>query len=224
MNPLKVETAMRDITYLRNQYSGDDCYIVAAGASAGFVSPSFFSGKLAIGVNEVYTRFPRLPYHIRKEATGMDEVVKAIQPHGGKLIISKYNSGSHTCGLNKTDQADYVFNHEENRLKEIDLSVLGEDKLIVSYSTITSAMHLAAYMGVYNIILVGHDCGLLDGHANFEGYPTATGGQEFYLRWITEIEPQTLIVKKALQNFYGCHIYSLNPFINFGLEGHHHAR
>lgn len=215
---------MREIAYLRNQYSGEDCYIVAAGASAGFISPNFFKGKLAVGVNEVYTRFPRLPYYIRKEAVGLEAASEAIKPFGGQLVVSKYNCGSKTCGLNKTDLADYVFDHEENKLTEIDFSVLGDDKLIVSYSTITSAIHLAAYMGAANIILVGHDCGMVDGHANFEGYPTATAGQDFYLRWIREIEPQTVMVKEAIQSFYGCEIYSLNPFINFNLEGHHFAR
>lgn len=214
----------RSITYLRNQYSGDDCYIVAAGASAGYISPSFLLGKLAIGVNEVYTRFPRLPYFIRKEAVGMEECANHIHPHGGQLIASKYNCGSKSCGLNKTDQADYIFEHEENALTSIDFSVLGDDRLIVSYSTITSAIHLAAYMGAYNIILIGHDCGTLDGKPNFEGYPKATGGQDFYLRWITEIEPQTIMVKQEIMNHYQCNIYSLNPFINFGLEGHRYVR
>lgn len=197
---------------------------MAAGASAGYVSPSFLLGKLAIGVNEVYTRFPRLPYFIRKETAGLDETAQAIESHGGRLIVSKWNMGSRKCGLNPTDKADYVFDHEENGLSEIDLSVLGDDKLIVSYSTITSAMHLAAYMGASNIILIGHDCGTLDGKANFEGYPKAIGGNDFYLRWINEIEPQTIRVKQALVDFYGCSIYSLNPFVNFGLEGHHYGR
>ena len=34
------------------------------------------------------------------------------------------------------------------------------------------------------------------------------------------IESNTLEVKKKIKEVYNCNIYSLNPFINFGLEGH----
>ena len=37
--------------------------------------------------------------------------------------------------------------------------------------------------------------------------------------WAT-IESNTLEVKKKIKEVYNCNIYSLNPFINFGLEGH----
>jgi hypothetical protein len=33
-------------------------------------------------------------------------------------------------------------------------------------------MHLAAYMGAKNIILIGHDCGTLNGEPNFKDYHT----------------------------------------------------
>ena len=42
-----------------------------------------------------------------------------------------------------------------------------DNKLIVSGSTITTAIHLAAHMGAKYIILLGHDCGTLDGENNF---------------------------------------------------------
>ena len=88
-------------------------------------------------------------------------------------------------------------------------------------------------MGAKYIILVGHDCGTLDGEPNFNGYhddstySISHGNEEpkeKYKLWLSEIEEQTITLKKLLKEKYGCEIYSLNPFINFGLEGHRYER
>ncbi len=102
------------------------------------------------------------------------------------------------------------------------MSVIGTDMIVVSYSTITSAMHVAAYLGARNIILVGHDCGYVDGKKNFDGYPEPILGRisGFYDRFLGSIEPQSIAVRERLRDVYGCCIYSLNPFLNFQLEGH----
>ena len=97
------------------------------------------------------------------------------------------------------------------------------DALVVSFSTITSAMHLAAYMGARNIILVGHDCGTIDGKLKFEGYPVPEFqevNKDFYRNFLQNIEPQTKLVRDQLQTVYECRVYSLNPWVNVGLEGH----
>tara|TARA_Y100000768_G_scaffold383241_1_gene365025 strand:+ start:323 stop:1240 length:918 start_codon:yes stop_codon:yes gene_type:complete len=101
-----------------------------------------------------------------------------------------------------------------------------ENSLYVSFSTITTGIHLAAHMGAKNIILVGHDCGTLNGECNFTGYHTKQtmglnwrGNEKGYEKWLLDIEGVTIELKKTLQEKYGCNICSLNPFINFNLEG-----
>ena len=104
------------------------------------------------------------------------------------------------------------------------MNVVGTDMIVVSYSTITSAIHIAAYMGATNIIIVGHDCGTLDGNVNIAGYDESPHGAQFYRDFFTRIEPQTIALRAKLKEIYGCNVYSLNPFINFGLEGHKYER
>ena len=212
----------RSIQEQAGMYDGYDIYVVASGPSAGFIEPEFFDNKVAIGVNEAWLRFPNLDYLVRKEA----ERSQAAYMSGIPLVISRHNCGVLAYALNRLDGPSdyYVFEHADNQLSNVDLSVIGTDKLIVSWSTITSAMHLAAYMGAANIILVGHDCGLIDGQHNMQGYPTALNGEKFYLDWLTKIEPQSILVRAALQEHYGCRIYSLNPFLNLGMEGHEYSR
>ena len=104
------------------------------------------------------------------------------------------------------------------------LQKLNEDELLVSFSTITSGIYLAAYMGAKNIILVGHDCGTIDGQSNFKNYHSKESrlqkSTDSYNVWLRKIEKDTIILKQFLKDKYKCNIYSLNPFVSFRLEGH----
>lgn len=215
-----------------DKHLGEDIYIIASGASMDYVDPRFFEGKITIGINQVYKKF-NCNYLVRKE-------VKFIKPSlatGAKVIVSEYDSGNLNSGADKLNTNKiqhhnlYYFEHLDNMHQYVDTSVIdtGSDKMVVSYSTITTAMHIAAYMGAANIIICGHDAGVLDGKLNFTGYNdkiTDTPWQNWdqYRAWLKVIESQTLKVKKTLEEVYDVTILSLNPFINFGLEGHKYER
>lgn len=217
-------TDTNPVTVLKDIHKGHDVYVIASGASAGFVDPEFFRNKYTIGVNDVWKRFYYLDYIVRKDANRMTGTADFCRHTGTKLIVSKYNAGNFNSGLNDLKHADYVFEHDNNEHTSVNLDVVGTDKIIVSYSTITSAIHLAAYMGAENIIIVGHDCGLLDGKMNMDEYPTSPFGDKFYSKFISVIEPQTKAVRQRIKDVYGCNLYSLNPFLNFGLEDHIYER
>jgi hypothetical protein len=213
----------RSIVDLKGRYIDYDLYILASGPSAEYIDPDFFNNKIVIGVNEVWIRFSNLDYLVRKETARSQGAYESGIP----LIVSRYNCGTLTgtrSGFEGGDRPYYVFEHNNNGLKEIDLSVVGTDKIVVSYSTITSAIHIAAYMGAANVIVIGHDCGTLDGKLRMGALPEAIAGDRFYRSFITEIEPQTLALRERLKEVYNCNVYSLNPFINFGLEGHKYER
>jgi hypothetical protein len=77
-------------------------------------------------------------------------------------------------------------------------------------------------MGAATVMMVGADCGILDGKTN-EGthplteVPDPTRTPEAILaRW----EGHLRLVKRKLVDEYGVRIYSLNPFLNPNLEGH----
>jgi hypothetical protein len=208
-----------EATQLKNIHDGADIWVIASGPSAGFVEPGFFDGKITIGVNRVWTRFETKYLVVKEQA-----VLPAAIATGSVVVASNHNCGNLSYAVNKAKTNGrnyYYFEHQNNETEHIDLSVIGSDKIIVSFSTITSAMHLAAYMGAANIILVGHDCGTIDGQVNFDGYPESLSKSEvFYRDFLSRIEPQTRMVKAKLIEAYGCRIYSLNPWINFGLEDH----
>ena len=85
-------------------------------------------------------------------------------------------------------------------------------------------------MKAINIILLGHDCGLIDNESNFTNYHTKdtlsiswkNKPQEQYNNWLNIIENQTIILKKFLKE-NNVNVMSINLFINFNLEGHSYS-
>ena len=210
-----------------NKHMGKDIYILASGKTIDYIDTSFFEGKIVIGVNQVYKKFVPT-YLVRKERALLLDVLKACPQtiH----FISRGNCGGNkilnTDTLRDVEDKNIVIYDHDNNVGSV-VFPSGKDKLVVSRSTITTAIHLAAYMGAKNIMVVGHDCGLLDGECNFKGYHSNEtykiahkGGEKRYKTWITGIEQDTIALRKILRTKYGCNIYSINPFINIGLEGH----
>ena len=225
---------MKELQDFKNIHLNEDIYVLASGKSIDFIDESFFSNKIILGVNQVYKKI-KCNYLLRKENALLEDVVKTNPDtiH----FISRGNCGSNNI-INllsiikhfKDNDNIVVFNHNKN-INNIPKTII-DDELLVSASTITSAIHLAAYMGAKNIILVGHDGGMINRECNFTGYHTdktykiawPNRGKDDYIQWIKNIENDTILLKKMLHEKYGCNILSINPFINFNLEGNIYSK
>ncbi len=156
--------------------------------------------------------------------------VQECKEKGIPLIFSEYFKGDDSKELNTPDyENSYFFKHNSKRTEfDYNLENLKEDEILSSKSTAASIIHIAAYMGAKNIILCGHDCGRLDGDMYYEGYMESD--------WISsenwpgidshtsKIEIETQKLRLYLMETYDCNIHSLNPFLNFGLEGHNFVK
>lgn len=203
-----------NISQLKSKHRGKDIYIIASGPSLQFVDKSFFDGKLTIGVNFVVDTIPSVTYHLVKEKYAAE--LCNCKWHID--VVSEYDCGNLTSLKNPVRH--YSFKHKNNEHETFDEELDTDDSLIVSWSTITSAIHFAYFLGAKNIILVGHDCGYIDNKSHISGYIV---GSAYSDKFLCKIEPQTLKLKDLL-NKKGVNLYSLNPFINFGLEGHAYTR
>lgn len=225
------------IDCLKNYFEGEDIYVIASGKSCDFVDPSFFDNKITIGVNIVFCRF-NTTFLIRKENSIL-ELVENLELPSIHILSVGDCGGSNRRNLDyyKKNPAEnvFLFNHKLNKLTGISAPDLEKNELVVSFSTITSAIHLAAFLGAKNVILLGHDCGTIDGESNFKSYlefrddkmkvslPFGKNKDEYkkwYDNWLKQIEDQTIWTKRMLKKKYDTNVYSLNPFINFNLEGH----
>ena len=185
---------------LKDKHKGEDIWGICAGSSMNYISSDFFENKLVIGQNDVFKHYP-CDYVLMKDCMEEPRFPRAIHDNA------------------------YVCNHNK-RVKtfEEELSGLSDEEIIVSRSSVTSLIHVAAYMGAKNIILVGHDCGRLDGDLYYDGYTEqdwiSAGNWVDADKFMGELEVQTQAVRAFLKQKYDCNIHSLNPFLNFGLEGH----
>jgi len=213
---------VNNITALRDIHRGKDIYVVASGKSLDYFSSTFFDDRIVIGVNQVYKKI-RTKYLVYKEPKLLDKAVAT----GAKVLLSKHRYGNTRLPLNvipRDSRNVYTYRHNCNTDAGIIDSSDIKEKLIVSKSTITTAIHAAAYMGAGSIFIVGHDCGLINNEANFSGYYdtiTDTPWKQWddYKAWLLTIEAQTKNVKALISKAYSCNIHSINPFINFNLEG-----
>ena len=212
------------ITELKGAHAAADIWIIAAGPSLNHVHPSFFDNKITIGVNRV-CKFFKCDYVVAKDGRGFKEIISSTD-NDSKLILSKHESGNLHQNLNTVEGEHYIFEHPAKPGERPDLACIAatDDRIVVSYSTITSAIHIAAYMGAKNIIICGHDCGTIDGKSTIEGYydkiKPHQGTEQGYVSWLSQIENHTTLVANEINKVYGSNVCSLNPFINFNLEGH----
>jgi len=215
---------MKNITELKNKHVDEDIYILASGKSVDFYNDDFFDNKIIIGVNQVYKKV-WCDYFVRKEV----KFIKQSLDTNSIVIVSEYDSGNLNSGndklnTNKIEHENlYYFEHLDNKHTQIDTSVFGTDKIVVSFSTITSAIHIAAYMGAKNIILIGHDCGTINGDMTFNGYYTNINDTPWqnwdqYKSWLKVIESQTILVKKEIKKTYNANVVSMIPFVSLNLE------
>ncbi|MCP4887261.1 MAG: hypothetical protein GY904_11695 [Planctomycetaceae bacterium] len=210
----------RDICEFKDIHAGSDVWVIASGPSMNFVDPSFFTNKISVGVNRVNSKFD-CDYIVAKDGRGFDELVKHRKR--AKFILSKWESGNPGGKLNQIPNDHWIFDHPAKPNEKPDISVIGSEQIVVSHSTITSALHIAAFMGAENIIMCGHDCGAINGHNSMFDYYQEIAPQQgtdlAYFRWLSRIEDHTIQVRESLKSVYGVSIHSLNPFVNFNLEG-----
>ena len=214
---------IRLISELKDIHKGNDIWVLGSGPSMNHIDNSFFENKITIGVNRI-CKFFKCNYIVAKDDTGFESILN--NKKSSKLILSKHHGGTIGQRLNKVNVEHYIFSHPEKKDERPDISVIkkNSNQIVVSYSTITSAIHLAAYMGAKNIIICGHDCGTIDGYSTIKNYYksikpvqiTAKG----YINWLKIIELDTLTVNSAIKKEYLCNIHSLNPFMNLNATQH----
>jgi len=215
---------LEDISKFKDQYKGEDIYVLGSGASLDYIDSSFFDNKISIGTNQTYRKF-NTTFILRKEHSLVKEALETTQ---SKVIVARFNAGnSPEFNLNQpSNNRLYYFNHRRmGGNMKVDLEAFNTpNQLVASYSTITSSIHFAYHLGAKNIILAGVDHGVLDDKHTFEGYyksiqETPWGDWNQYKNWLNQLEGDTRAIKRKL-NELGVNVYSLNPFINFKLEGH----
>lgn len=215
-------------TELRNIHKGEDIWILLAGSSMDYLDPSLFENKITIGQNQIYRHFP-CNYVIMKdcnEKPRFPESLAELDKLNTPVLYSEYYKGHNKLGKNRVAlENSFYFKHNPRREHlHIELENLLDGEIVVSRSTVTSAMHVAAYMGAKNIFLCGHDCGTIDGKKYFKDYMqndwVSAANWNGIDTWLSKLENESKLIRDYLKEKYDCNIHSLNPFLNMNFESH----
>jgi len=157
---------IKNIEILKEYINNDDVWIIGGGSSLNFISNNFFENKKVLGINNALCKFDCI-FSVTKEP----EDLFKDRPKDKCLIMSKHKAGN--CGniYNLCLPHDIVFDHIHN-MGEIDADFIDgkEEKVIVSSSTLSSAIHIAAIAKAKNIILCGCENESRNGNLYMDGY------------------------------------------------------
>jgi hypothetical protein len=81
-------------------------------------------------------------------------------------------------------------------------------------------MHWAVWLGAAHIVLVGADCGVIDGENNRVGYYAPANNANLEAHAHHRLWERKLNEMAGKIRSMGIGVHSLNPWTTFGLEGH----
>ena len=148
--------------YFKDIHKGGEIWIIGGGASMNYVSPSFFDGKLTMGLGEAFRKYKNCTYYLRKDGRSYQghDIFDVIKYNPStKLIFSDYVGCAVEWGKNEFDvDVDYYFFEHEPSHGELSGNWNKiEGKFANGIGLTGIGVHLAAYMGVKNILICGND-------------------------------------------------------------------
>ena len=190
-------------------------YVFGSGATLNYLAPSFFDDKICVATNFAGSVFGLRRYYVFSHYHA-DAVAEAALPQTVAVFtpLREHGTDAEFLGFmpkivtfpTTTGRPGTSFNPSGKDWPTLDNS------LVIGSSSIHGSMHLAAYMGAKFIVLVGADCGELGGVDRVEGYVPGDSHWVLYEQHLRDM-------KQRLWDVYGCQVYSLNPFVNYSLEG-----
>lgn len=206
-------------------HEGSTIWVFGSGATLQFLDPRFFDDKICVSTNLVDEHFPLARFylfsHYHPAVKRQLQNPRMLHAFTHDLCSTRwsgtlgYGEGEWCFGKPAPDNVTInTLTFREPPGSGFDPSTHTRDgELVFGSSSIHGSIHLAAHMGASNIVLVGVDCGTIDGVNRIEGYPAG------HTPWML-YNNHLIAMKKWVGQKYGVNVYSLNPFVNFNLEGH----
>jgi len=197
-------------------HAGETVWVVGSGRTLDFVDRSFFDGKTVVAANHAWKGKAEHAY-VCSNHWGVDHPGWLILPEVEPVPPQDAHKGSRPTG----DDVVFV---PTIRQHYSDFDPVAHwpqrGKFAVGPSSATIAMHWAVWLGAAHLVLVGFDCGVIDGAERREGYyppanPDAIAAHSHHRLWGRVMEETANYLRKQ-----GVGVHSLNPWVTLGLEGH----
>ncbi|CAB5217050.1 hypothetical protein UFOVP199_37 [uncultured Caudovirales phage] len=200
----------------KDSRKGETIWVLGSGASLNHISRDFFFDKTCVCVNNVGITL-NLPEFYTVTHYHRDAIRVATQRPDLPVIAPVADLGA--GGPEESDREPwqrnvYRFATNPQMFGAFDAQThwpTDPDALVAGPTSLHMTMHFAAYLGAAHIVLVGADCGLLGDESNFAGYTPGDNPMEVWQRTLPGVANK---IRAA-----GVSVHSLNPFVNFALEG-----
>lgn len=209
-----------------NEHLDEDVYVLGSGPSLSYLQPSFFARKVVVATNAVAERLglygltPWLYTHSHYH----EETYQLAEKYRAKLFFTPEGDRGLAGTPGRLDLKNVIHYPHKPTVYDFDVHAAWPPAggLLVGSTSMHGAMHLAAHMGAANIIMVGADCGTINGQANHGEYVSGNLATSEPYQWLSRWDKHLRQVKQALMDHYpGLQVVSLNPFVNLNLEGNH---
>jgi hypothetical protein len=198
---------------LRDRHPGETVWVIGSGPSLSFTDPEFFDDKLTVSINYSAKLHGFVPTYLFSHYHKV--ILDALHPDSVGVTLER-DTLTHQPFRDRPDNV-CVYPHAYDSALGTTWDPFKQSplpgSLVYGSSSLHGGMNLAAFLGAKFLMLVGADCGTIDGAHRIEGYPAGHNPWSLYNRHNSRM-------KEWLVQEYGVAVYSLNPFINLNLEGH----
>lgn len=213
---------VKDWRDYRGCWFGETVWVLGSGATARYVSPRFFDDKPVVAVNYAGTNMD-LDYFFTVTNHHDDAALIASQRPDLTVVTSEREQmppgwmtetplpQPNVVKVPTIDQPYADYRAEIHWPDDPDLFTLGPTSAHL-------AINWATYLGAAHVVLVGVDCGEIDGEHHLPDYIGNLNGEAPHLHyplWESTLRDIASHLRKG-----GISVHSLNPWCSLALEGH----
>lgn len=204
-------------------WSGETVWVVSGGATSRHLHPGFLTGKPVVAVNYAGDALSLNDFHT--VTNHWDDAAKIATDHPTLPVITTEVEQMPTgweSGLTAEQLPPNVI-----RVPTVEQPFQRycvtehwptDGRFTLGPTSLHLALHWAVYLGAAHLVLVGADCGLIDGDHHIPNYTGNLNGQPPHLHFDLWTRTLTSIAEKLRADGIGVH--SLNPWVTLALEGH----
>lgn len=206
-----------DFRDFEGKHQGATVWVLGSGRTLEFVPPGFFDDKVVVATNHTWRGRLSSGYVVSNhwfDPNGLPFV--CVMPEGLQVPESR-NMGKFLEALNAV-YAPTIEQKYERFVPAQDWPEHG--RFVVGPTSLHLSLHWAVWIGAAHIVLVGADCGVIDGENNAEGYYRDEERDGVRVHAHHRLWERTLVQMADKIRSLGVSVHSLNPWVTLNLEGH----
>lgn len=205
-----------DYREFENKHAGETIWVLGSGRTLEFVPTSFFEDKVVVATNHTFRGRVKNGFVCTNYWKDYDDaVVPVVMPENRQVpdhVPMVKPTFPHAVFIPTIEQKYSAF------VPAKDWPERG--RFVVGPTSLHLSLHWAVWIGAAHIVLIGADCGEIDGGNNAEGYYNEQETESVKPHSHHKLWEKTLIQMAEKIRSFGVSVHSLNPWVTFSLEGH----